>query len=175
MRGREEDSVVIRKRDIRDQGRTVLPYCRVGADPEGASGSDRTVAADSPETVQDLIASGLIRLGNLPRYGGLKVEYDAAFDVSWELGRMYGSTAWCYSLWTVHNGNTTQVSSRIINPGKQLDVHIRYEFLISQDGHAREFLRDYVADPWAHLCCSQQGVGHCEWRKVANLFTYPLQ
>ena len=56
-----------------------------------------------PETVQDLVSSGLIRIGNPPRYGGLDVEYDAAFDVSWELGRACGSTAWCYSLWTVHN------------------------------------------------------------------------
>jgi 3-hydroxy-9,10-secoandrosta-1,3,5(10)-triene-9,17-dione monooxygenase len=56
-----------------------------------------------PETVQELVASGLIRLGNPQRYGGLDVEYDAAFDVSWELGRVCGSTAWCYSLWTVHN------------------------------------------------------------------------
>jgi 3-hydroxy-9,10-secoandrosta-1,3,5(10)-triene-9,17-dione monooxygenase len=56
-----------------------------------------------PETVQDLVVSSLIRLGNPQRYGGLNVEYDAAFDVSWELGRVCGSTAWCYSLWTVHN------------------------------------------------------------------------
>src|SRR5215813_10297048 len=56
-----------------------------------------------PETVQDLISSGLIRIGNPPRYGGLDVEYDAAFDVAWELGWACGSTAWCYSLWTVHN------------------------------------------------------------------------
>src|SRR5215510_6223312 len=56
-----------------------------------------------PETVQDLVSSGLIRIGNPPRYGGLSVEYDTAFDVAWELGRACGSTAWCYSLWTVHN------------------------------------------------------------------------
>jgi 3-hydroxy-9,10-secoandrosta-1,3,5(10)-triene-9,17-dione monooxygenase len=56
-----------------------------------------------PETVQDLVASGLMRLGNPPRYGGLDVDYDAAFEVGWELGRACGSTAWCYSLWTVHN------------------------------------------------------------------------
>src|SRR5262249_49385392 len=33
----------------------------------------------------------------------LSVEYDTAFDVAWELVRACGSTAWCYSLWTVHN------------------------------------------------------------------------
>jgi 3-hydroxy-9,10-secoandrosta-1,3,5(10)-triene-9,17-dione monooxygenase len=36
----------------------------------------------SPETVQDLVSSGLIRLGNPQRYGGLGIEYDAAFDVA---------------------------------------------------------------------------------------------
>ena len=56
-----------------------------------------------PETVQDLVASGLIRIGNPQRYGGLGIEYDAAFEVGWELGRACGSAAWCYALWTVHN------------------------------------------------------------------------
>jgi 3-hydroxy-9,10-secoandrosta-1,3,5(10)-triene-9,17-dione monooxygenase len=56
-----------------------------------------------PETVRDLVASGLIRIGNPPRFGGLDVEYDSAFDVGWELGRACGATAWCYCLWTVHN------------------------------------------------------------------------
>jgi len=56
-----------------------------------------------PESVRDLQSSGLIRIGNPDRYGGHGVEIDAAFDVGWELGRGCGSTAWCYSLWTVHN------------------------------------------------------------------------
>ncbi|MGE3540141.1 MAG: acyl-CoA dehydrogenase family protein [Candidatus Tectimicrobiota bacterium] len=55
------------------------------------------------ETVGDLIASQLIRIGNPQRYGGLGVEYDAAFEVAWELGRACGASAWCYALWTVHN------------------------------------------------------------------------
>jgi alkylation response protein AidB-like acyl-CoA dehydrogenase len=55
------------------------------------------------ETVQDLVSSGLIRIGNPPRYGGLDIDYDAVFDVGYELGRACGSTAWCYCLWTAHN------------------------------------------------------------------------
>jgi 3-hydroxy-9,10-secoandrosta-1,3,5(10)-triene-9,17-dione monooxygenase len=56
------------------------------------------------ETVRDLKASGLIRIGNPQRYGGYgDVEVDAVYDVGWELGRGCGSTAWCYSLWAVHN------------------------------------------------------------------------
>lgn len=56
-----------------------------------------------PETVQDLVSSGLIRIGNPERYGGHGIELDAVYDVGWELGRGCGSTAWCYSLWAVHN------------------------------------------------------------------------
>src|SRR5262245_30038205 len=56
-----------------------------------------------PETVRDLTSSGLIRIGNPPRYGGYDVELGAVYDVSWELGRGCGSAAWCYSLWAVHN------------------------------------------------------------------------
>lgn len=55
------------------------------------------------ETVDDLVASGLIRIGNPRRYGGHDVDVDVAHEVGWELGRGCGSAAWCYSLWTVHN------------------------------------------------------------------------
>jgi 3-hydroxy-9,10-secoandrosta-1,3,5(10)-triene-9,17-dione monooxygenase len=56
-----------------------------------------------PESVQDLLASGLIRIGNPRRYGGHDVEVDTAFEAAFELGRGCGSTAWCYALWTAHN------------------------------------------------------------------------
>jgi 3-hydroxy-9,10-secoandrosta-1,3,5(10)-triene-9,17-dione monooxygenase len=56
-----------------------------------------------PESVRDLVTSGLIRIGNPARYGGHGLELDLAHEVSWELGRGCGSTAWCYSLWAVHN------------------------------------------------------------------------
>jgi 3-hydroxy-9,10-secoandrosta-1,3,5(10)-triene-9,17-dione monooxygenase len=56
-----------------------------------------------PETVNDLVASGLIRIGNPQRYGGHGLDLDLAHEVAWELARGCGSTGWCYSLWTVHN------------------------------------------------------------------------
>ena len=57
-----------------------------------------------PETLEGLVSAGLIRIGTPERYGGhVGIDYDAMFDVGWELGRGCGSTAWCYSVWTVHN------------------------------------------------------------------------
>jgi 3-hydroxy-9,10-secoandrosta-1,3,5(10)-triene-9,17-dione monooxygenase len=54
------------------------------------------------ETVQDLIDAEIIRIGVPDRYGGLGIEYDAMFEVAWELGRGCGASAWCYGLWAVH-------------------------------------------------------------------------
>ncbi|HTE85146.1 MAG TPA: acyl-CoA dehydrogenase family protein [Dehalococcoidia bacterium] len=54
------------------------------------------------ETVRDFVDAGLIRVGVPDRYGGLGIEYDAMFEMAWELGRGCGASAWCYALWTVH-------------------------------------------------------------------------
>jgi 3-hydroxy-9,10-secoandrosta-1,3,5(10)-triene-9,17-dione monooxygenase len=56
-----------------------------------------------PETVKDLVSSGLVRIGTPARYGGHAVDIDTGHAVAWELGRACGSTAWCCSLWIVHN------------------------------------------------------------------------
>jgi 3-hydroxy-9,10-secoandrosta-1,3,5(10)-triene-9,17-dione monooxygenase len=55
------------------------------------------------ETVADLMRTGLLRLANPDRYGGLGLDYDAVLEVTIELGRACGSTAWCYSVWSSHN------------------------------------------------------------------------
>ena len=57
-----------------------------------------------PETVEDLVASGLVRVGTPERWGGhVGVDIDTGHAVAWELGRGCGSAAWCGSLWIVHN------------------------------------------------------------------------
>ena len=54
------------------------------------------------ETVEDLLSSGLYRIGVPKRFGGLDVDYGLALDVGVELGRGCASTSWCYSLWAAH-------------------------------------------------------------------------
>jgi len=56
-----------------------------------------------PETVDDIISSGLLRLANPDRYGGCGLDCDTIFEVAMELGRGCGSTAWAYSVWGIHN------------------------------------------------------------------------
>jgi len=55
------------------------------------------------ETIADLVDSGLLRIGNPDRFGGLGLDVDTAFEVTLELGRGCGSTAWCYSVLNTHN------------------------------------------------------------------------
>ncbi|CAI7996688.1 Flavin-dependent monooxygenase, oxygenase subunit HsaA [Geodia barretti] len=54
------------------------------------------------ESVEDLFASGLCRIGVPKRFGGLDVSYGLAIDVAAELGRGCPSTSWCYGLWAAH-------------------------------------------------------------------------
>jgi 3-hydroxy-9,10-secoandrosta-1,3,5(10)-triene-9,17-dione monooxygenase len=43
-----------------------------------------------PETVADLVASGLIRVGSPERYGGHGLDIDTGHAIAWELGRACG-------------------------------------------------------------------------------------
>ena len=56
-----------------------------------------------PETVQELVSSGLVRLGNPERCGGYGLEPDLVYEIGWELGRACAATAWVYSLYAIHN------------------------------------------------------------------------
>ena len=54
------------------------------------------------ETVEDLLASGLYRIGVPRRFGGFDVDYGLTLDVAIELGRGCPATSWCYGLWAAH-------------------------------------------------------------------------
>ena len=54
------------------------------------------------ETVKDILASGLYRIGVPKRFGGLDVDYGLILEAGAELGRGCASSAWCYSLWSAH-------------------------------------------------------------------------
>ena len=59
-----------------------------------------------PATVEDIVASGLLRVAVPPCFGGLPlapdIDYPLAYEIAAELGRGCGASAWCYSLWAVH-------------------------------------------------------------------------
>ncbi|MYC38867.1 MAG: hypothetical protein F4X66_18445 [Chloroflexi bacterium] len=54
------------------------------------------------ETVSDVLATGLHRIGVPRKFGGLDVSYALALDIAAELGRGCPSTSWCYGLWAAH-------------------------------------------------------------------------
>jgi alkylation response protein AidB-like acyl-CoA dehydrogenase len=55
------------------------------------------------ESIDDLKSAGFFRIATPKRFGGNGQEFNAGFEVSMELGRGCGSTAWCYSVWASHN------------------------------------------------------------------------
>ncbi|HEX5370723.1 MAG TPA: acyl-CoA dehydrogenase family protein, partial [Dehalococcoidia bacterium] len=54
-------------------------------------------------TIDELKASGLMRVANPANYGGYGNDADLYFEVAMEIGRACGSTGWCYSVWSSHN------------------------------------------------------------------------
>ena len=54
------------------------------------------------ESISDLLASELYRIGVPRRFGGIDLSYSLVLDVAAELGRGCPSTAWCYGLWAAH-------------------------------------------------------------------------
>lgn len=54
------------------------------------------------ESVNDLLASQLCRVGVPRRFGGLVVPYGLAIELAAELARACPSTSWCYGLWAAH-------------------------------------------------------------------------
>jgi len=55
------------------------------------------------ETIQDLRDAGLFHIPTPAKFGGNGHEIDLMFRVAMELGRGCGSTAWCYSVLSIHN------------------------------------------------------------------------
>lgn len=55
------------------------------------------------ETISDLKAARLFDIPTPSRFGGSGHEIDLMFRVAMELGRGCGSTAWCYSVISIHN------------------------------------------------------------------------
>ncbi|MFT3863265.1 MAG: hypothetical protein QM729_03260 [Solirubrobacterales bacterium] len=84
------------REELLAQARALLPALR-----ERAAAAE--AAAMVPEqTVDDIVAGGLNRIGVPLRFGGLDVEYELMHEVTMELGRACGATAWIYVLCGVH-------------------------------------------------------------------------
>jgi alkylation response protein AidB-like acyl-CoA dehydrogenase len=55
------------------------------------------------ETIRELKDAGLFQIATPRRFGGNGHEIDLAYRVAMELGRGCGSTAWCFSVLSIHN------------------------------------------------------------------------
>ena len=55
-----------------------------------------------PESVAEMLASGLLRVAVPLRFGGEDLDYGLALDIAAELASGCPSTGWCYGLWAAH-------------------------------------------------------------------------
>jgi len=55
------------------------------------------------QTVDELRASGLLKIVQPRRFGGLELPYDHMLEVATILSAACGSTGWCFSVWSSHS------------------------------------------------------------------------
>src|SRR5215470_10208867 len=55
------------------------------------------------ETIQEIVATGLVRLLTPARFGGHELSLNACVDSTLEIAKADASTGWCYSLFIVHS------------------------------------------------------------------------
>jgi 3-hydroxy-9,10-secoandrosta-1,3,5(10)-triene-9,17-dione monooxygenase len=82
--------------DASERTAALVPALRARAQEIDAG---RSLPAD---VVEELVASGLVRLANPERYGGAG-DFDLPVEIAEQLARGSGSVSWCYSVWVQHN------------------------------------------------------------------------
>jgi alkylation response protein AidB-like acyl-CoA dehydrogenase len=55
------------------------------------------------ETLDDIVASRLLRTANPTRYGGHGLDWDTVWEIGWRLAQGCGSTAWCFMVSAIHS------------------------------------------------------------------------
>ena len=55
-----------------------------------------------PETIQEIVQAGLIRLLTPARWGGYELNFDTFVDTVIEIGKADASASWCYSFLNIH-------------------------------------------------------------------------
>jgi 3-hydroxy-9,10-secoandrosta-1,3,5(10)-triene-9,17-dione monooxygenase len=156
--------------DLLDRTARLLPVLR---DRAASAEQLRRVPA---ETVKDVVDSGLIRIGTPDRHGGHGVDIDTGHAVAWELGRACGSTAWCASLWIVHNwwlghfpalaqeeyfaGGPDTLSSTCLNPTGGKAVPVAGGFRVSGRW---SFSSGCDVSTWAMVAVPGAGPGTMLW------------
>ena len=129
------------------------------------------------ETVQDLLAAGLYRIGVPKRFGGLDVDYGLALEVGVELGRGCAATSWCYSLWAAHawlvgywplpaqeevfGANPDALCSSSLSPGKSACTAVAGGYRLSGRW---EFSSGCDSASW--LMLGAAGIGQRNWLLV---------
>lgn len=55
------------------------------------------------ESLEDIVAAGLLRTSVPARFGGNGLDYDTVWELGWRLGQGCGSTSWCFMVASIHN------------------------------------------------------------------------
>jgi 3-hydroxy-9,10-secoandrosta-1,3,5(10)-triene-9,17-dione monooxygenase len=124
-----------------------------------------------PETIRELIGSGLTRLLTPRRWGGYELDFEAAVAAILEIGKADASAAWCYSFILIHNWFLAHYPDQA-----QCDVWAHTPDVILADsfipaGRVTRVEGGYhMSGNWAWV----SGIDHSSWVMLAGMMPEPL-
>jgi 3-hydroxy-9,10-secoandrosta-1,3,5(10)-triene-9,17-dione monooxygenase len=143
------------------RARALVPVLRTRADgAEGLRGME-------PDTLADLHRTGLFRLHQPRRWGGMELPFVAIFDIPAEIARGCASTAWNVGNLAIHHWLLALYDERAQEEvwGKDPDALIASGIAFPQ-GHGRRVDRGFVVSGFWNF---SSGVDHCGWNMLAVL------
>ena len=90
------------------RARELIPVLRERA---SAAEESRVIPA---ETMADLHRTGVLRALQPRRFGGMELDFQACFDIAYELGRGCGSTSWTAVNLLIHHWMLAQLILTIV-------------------------------------------------------------
>lgn len=126
--------------------------------PRAIETEERRRLAD--ETVAEIVSSGLVEALVPERWGGAGLDWDTLVETSAEIGKVCGSTAWCFSFFVGHSWLVGQfgaeVQQKVWGPGPRTLFGTSF----APGGKARRVAGGYrLSGRWSWA----SGIDHCEW------------
>lgn len=118
------------------------------------------------ETVAEIVASGLVETLVPERFGGAGLDWDTLVDTSAEIGKVCGSTAWCFSFFAGHTWLVGQFGAKVQEQVWGPSPRTLFGTSFAPGGKAMRVAGGYRLNgrwSWA------SGIDYCEWIALSGI------
>jgi 3-hydroxy-9,10-secoandrosta-1,3,5(10)-triene-9,17-dione monooxygenase len=118
------------------------------------------------ETVAEIVNSGLVEALVPERFGGAGLDWDTLVETSAEIGKVCGSTAWCFSFFAGHAWIVGQFGAKVQERVWGPSPRTLFGTSFAPGGKVTRVAGGYrLSGRWSWA----SGIDHCEWITVSGI------